>query len=313
MLNWLSFGNKNKEQEKNEQICLNETGDFYINNLESLDLQAKSRNYDYYYPIDVLDCKDLVPQQRLNIIIYNINKSLTQPFIEFLLFKNSLFYNFILMNFNGDFDSLMKELDTYLNNYLNCSFNIINKGYVIYNSNNYLICEIDFKEYNIVLDSNKQYEFATIHDILNVHFIYDVFINENVEKFLTNNKSFLFLYKNVSDLKEFIPNPIIMYGLVNKNDEKFHLKRGREVEYGQFGKGYYFNNFANCYTKKNNNNIIYKYVIQPNNIKYIFHSDSFKLYKDSWQNHYDSVLININQQQLVIKDKKNHIVKGMFC
>lgn len=310
MLKWNFFGSK--KNKSSEEICLNESGDFYLNSMENLDLESRSKNFDYYYPLSLEPCENLKPQKNLNIVIYNINKSLSQPFIEFLLFKNSMYFNFILMNFNGEFEDLIKELNKYLNLHIKSSFTIENKGFVNYSNNDYLVCELDLNNENLIIESDQKFDFATIHDIINVHFIYDVFINENVENFLKNNKSFLFLYKNVSNLKEFIPNPIVMYGLSHKNDEKYHLKRGREKENGQFGDGYYFNNFNFIYPKRTSEMKIFKYLIQPNNIKYIFNRDAYKLYKDNWRDMWDTVLINIDNQQLVINDKKNHIVKGSF-
>ena len=309
MFNITGLFNKKRKKES----VLNNNDDFCITTIQNLDINNLSENYKYNFPMLLNDYNELTALKGLHIVIYHINKVLSLPFIEYMLFFKNETYNFLKMNYNGDINGLMNEMKNYLVEKCENLKSIKPKGYIQYNSNTFLICEIEFNtQLNVVSHIKHQYEMVCVYEIINIHFVYDKLINELVESFFKNNKSLLFIYKDYDNLKESIPHPYIMYGSDNSIDHFYHLKRGRKEEDGIVNKGYYFTTYSNCILNKKENHIIYKYVIQPNKIKFVFNKFDLNLYKDNWSDTNESIFINLHNTTLVIKTNKNHFVNGYF-
>lgn len=302
--------NLNKKTKCNKNNILNITNDCINTNIENLETIYRSKNVNYLFPYKLDKNYNTLLNGNINIVFYNINKQLYLPFIQYLLFYSNKTYDFLKVNYsdNNSIDNLIIDINKLLKkNNINLQ-ELIFKGFLDYNNEKYIILEIILSKYNNnIVNNNYCYEFVTVYEILNSHFVYDILINNSVELFFTSNSSLLYLYKTNNSC---IQNPIVMYGYDIPINHFYHLKRGRENENGIIGKGYYFTTYSNCIKKINRDNIIYRYVIQPNKIKYIFNKEDLDFYRNKWNNNFDGIFINLDYSHLIIKNNNDHIVLG---
>ena len=239
-----------------------------------------SKLYDYHIKNFLTSDYDALPDLKTvkNIFLcaYMVNTAGKFPFLQYLLSKHV----FDLDTFNlpciNEYDeykrpsSLNVDLYSkiYLATVLHANFQILNEktvfdGFYIFENNLYLFYDLTECS-DIINQSNTNYVFALIHEIMNEKYIESVAVNSNVVHFFTSNQSINYLYDTNNN-----PYEIPIVGYVNKSTPDkvnftYIFGETAKDKSAILGPHYYFTNYRN--TSKR---YIVRFALFIGNAKYI--------------------------------------------
>lgn len=170
-------------------------------------------------PISELLC--LNKTVKVNICVFNILDLLDNKLLQYLFFinNNTLYFpSFETQNFNLDLIDVLKRL------LIDCNYNI--KGYILYNSEYYIIIElID----NIKLSDD--YIFSSIYEIMNKKSCFTLDFDNSVISLFLHNKSMVYLKDNKN---KYVKHLSVYYNFYNSLIEKYKRELNKHKNKNDF-------------------------------------------------------------------------------
>jgi len=257
---------------------------------------------NYYYSVEEIASKMYeLPENcnELNVLCYNINTKIVEPFLLFMMKKDettNIMNFFKIFNNLNDIYEIEKNVDLLMKH---IGFvNYIYYGIICDNFENYfVVVEIkNFENFNTIFFLKKNIYFSLTSEIINSKKIFGFSINEKITEIFTNTPMIGILTNNKN--KKIYKLPDVAYKYINKHQENYYSIFANEKEklFESCDEYYFFN--REYLTNLNNLDTIccIKYATFTDNQIYFENEECFSL----TDHEIDEILLNHKYKTLFI-------------